>query len=131
MLMDLSAGLAGRYVRILAMVTLLLGLNDAARLLGVAQGDTSPISTLGVAGFSCLAVFALALLFAAVGLWIRASWGGVLLAAATAVELGLYISGNGAVHMSVPGFILRLALLASIFAIFVLSLRLRLAEIGD
>ena len=87
--MDLKSELAGRYLRIIAIIALLLGLADAARLLGVSTGAQSPITQLGPMGFSYLAAFSIARLFAAVGLWIRASWGAVLLVIATVVELAM------------------------------------------
>jgi hypothetical protein len=123
--MDFKSPIAGRYVRIVAIIALLLGLSDAARLLGVSDGSRSPIDILGVTGFVYLAIFALARLFAAVGLWIRASWGAVLLVGATGLELGMYLIGNRDVQMTALGFAVRLVLLISIVLIFVLSLRMR------
>ncbi|HWU16311.1 MAG TPA: hypothetical protein VN155_01405 [Devosia sp.] len=129
--MDFNAPALGIFVRIIAIVSLLLGLNDAARLLGVNAGAISPLTTLGTAGFVYLAVFCLARLFAAVGLWIRASWGGVLLAGATAIELALYLSGNPDVQMTAFGFGLRLVLVVSILVIFFLRVRHRRARATD
>lgn len=129
--MDFTAQPIAIYIRIVAIISLLLGLNDAARLLGVNLGEVSPIATMGVTGFVYLAIFALARLFAAVGLWIKASWGAVLLVGATAVELGLYLLGNPDVRMSAFGFAVRLVLLASIIIIFVLSIRLNRARAAD
>jgi hypothetical protein len=126
--MDLKEGLAGRYVRIIAIVSLLVGLGDAARLLGVSSGNVSPITILGPAGFVYLAIFCLSRLFAAVGLWIGASWGAVLLVGATTVELVLFLGGNRDVHMDLLGFGVRLLLVISIVLLFVLSLRLRRAQ---
>ena len=123
--MDLNTPIAGRYVRIVAIIALLLGLSDASRLLGVSTGAANPIDLLGVTGFVYLSIFALARLFAAVGLWIRASWGAVLLVGATAIELTMYLFGNHDIHMSALGFAVRLVLLVSIVLIFVLSLRMR------
>lgn len=116
------------YVRIVAVLALLLGLNDAARLLGVNMGATSPVSVMGISAFIYLAVFSLARLFAAVGLWIRASWGAVLLVGATAVELGLYVAGNPDIRLTAFGFAMRVVLLASIVLIFALSLRFNRAQ---
>ena len=121
----------GLYIRIVAILALLLGLNDAARLLGVNMGSTSPIAVMGFSGFVYLAVFSLARLFAAVGLWIKASWGAVLLVGATAVELALYISGSPDIRMSAFGFVMRLILLVAIAAIFALSLRFSRAHAAD
>jgi uncharacterized membrane protein (DUF2068 family) len=126
--MDLKEGLAGRYVRIIAIVSLLVGLGDAARLLGVSSGNVSPITILGPAGFVYLAIFCLSRLFAAVGLWIGASWGAVLLVGATTVELVLFLGGNRDVHMDLLGFGVRLLLVISIVLLFVLYLRLRRAQ---
>lgn len=120
--------MTGRYIRIIAIVTLALGLTDAARLLGVTTGGASPLALLGPTGFGYLAVFCLARLFAAVGLWIRSSWGAVLLLGATTAELALYLSGSPDVQISAVGFIVRLLLLASLIVIFVLDLRLRRAH---
>jgi uncharacterized membrane protein (DUF2068 family) len=126
--MDSKTDISGRYVRVVAIIALLLGLSDASRLLGVSTGAQSPLAMLGTTGFAYLAVFALARLFAAVGLWIRASWGAVLLVGATAVELGLYLMGSRDVQMSAFGFAVRLVLLVSIVLIFFLGLRLRRAR---
>lgn len=126
--MDFKGEVAGRYIRIVAIIALLLGLADAATLLGVSSGAVSPLQTLGTAGFVYLAIFCLARLFAAVGLWIRASWGAVLLVGATGVELVMYLAGNPDVHMDAIGFALRLVLLVAILVIFGLSLRMRRAH---
>lgn len=126
--MDFKGEVAGRYIRIVAIIALLLGLADAARLLGVSSGSVSPLATLGTAGFVYLAIFCLARLFAAVGLWIRASWGAVLLVGATAVELAMYLMGNRDIQLDPIGFALRLVLLVAITVVFVLSVRMRRAH---
>ncbi|MEO6013380.1 MAG: hypothetical protein ABIQ30_07330 [Devosia sp.] len=123
--MDFKSPIAGRYIRIVAIIALLLGLSDAARLLGVNGSTESPISVLGVSGFTYLAIFGMARLFASVGLWIRASWGAVLLVGATGIELAMYMMGSPDVQMSAIGFAVRLVLLVSILVIFLLSLRFR------
>lgn len=125
--MDFKSELAGRYLRIIAIIALLLGLSDASRLL-IAQGTTSPITELGPAGFTYLAVFCIARLFAAVGLWIRASWGAVLLGLATAIELGMYLFGNRDITISMVGFGVRLLLLVSVATLLFLSFRMRRAH---
>jgi len=125
--MDVNSTLVGRYLRIIALVALLLGLSDTARLLGVSSGAQSPIALLGPAGFSYLAVFCTAYLFAAVGLWLRASWGGVVLAIATAIELGLYLGGVSDIQIGPIGFAIRVVMLLSMLALFVLSFRSRRA----
>jgi hypothetical protein len=116
------------YIRIVAILALVLGLSDAARLLGINLGATSPITAMGSSAFIYLAAFCLARLFAAVGLWIKASWGAVLLVGATALELGLYISGSPDIRMSAIGFAVRLVLLAAIIFILGLSLRFNRAQ---
>ncbi len=123
--MDFNTPIAGRYVRIVAIIALLLGLSDASRLLGVSTGSQNPVDLLGVAGFAYLSIFAMARLFAAVGLWIRASWGAVLLVAATGIELGMYLLGNRDIDMSALGFAVRLVLLVSIVIIYVMAFRFR------
>lgn len=129
--MDFNAQPIGIYIRIVAIISLFLGLNDASRLLGIGMGEISPLATMGMHGFVYLSIFALARLFAAVGLWIRASWGAVLLVGSTGVELGLYLMGNADVRMSALGFAVRLVLLASILIIFVLSIRLERSRATD
>lgn len=126
--MELKGEIAGRYVRIVAIIALLLGLADAAKLVGVSSGTVSPLATLGPAGFTYLAIFCLARLFAAVGLWIRASWGAALLIGATAAELALYLAGNPDIQMDALGFALRLVLLVAISVVLLLTLRMRRAQ---
>jgi hypothetical protein len=121
--MDLKGELGGHYVRVVAIIALGLGLADAWRLLGVSSGPESPISLFGTTGFTYLAIFCLSRLFAAVGLWIKASWGAVLLVGATVVEIGLYLAGSRDVQFSAVGFAVRVVLLASILVIFILNLR--------
>jgi hypothetical protein len=116
------------YIRIVAILALILGLSDASRLLGVNLGATSPIATMGFSSFVLLGAFCLARLFAAVGLWIKASWGAVLLVGATALELLLYLMGNPDIRMGAIGFALRVVLLAAIILIFALSLRFDRAQ---
>lgn len=129
--MQLAASPLGIYIRIVAIISLMLGLSDAGRLLGVNQGAVSPITTLGVTGFVYLAIFALARLSAAVGLWIKASWGAVLLVGATGAELVLYLMGNPDVRMTAFGFGVRVVLLAAIVLIFILSIRISRARAAD
>ncbi len=122
--MDFKSPIAGRYVRIVAIIALLLGLNDASRLL-ISSGTESPITSIGVTGFVYLSIFALSRLFASVGLWIRSSWGAVLLVGSTGLELGMYLLGNRDIQMTALGFAVRLVLLISIVLIFILSFRMR------
>jgi hypothetical protein len=126
--MDFKGEIAGRLVRVIAIVALLVGLGDAARLLGVNSGTVSPLAQLGPAWFAYLAVFCLSRLFAAVGLWLGASWGAVLLVGATGIELVLFLTGNRDIHLDIVGFGVRLLLVVSVLLLFVLSLRLRRAH---
>ena len=129
--MHIPATAISVYIRVVALGSLMLGLNDAARLLGVSTGEVSPMTSLGMTGFVYLAIFALARLFAAVGLWIKASWGAVLLAGATSVELALYLLGNADVRMTALGFAVRVVLVASILIIFVLGILHNRARAAD
>ena len=126
--MDFKGDITGRLVRVIAIVALLVGLGDSARLLGVNSGAISPLAQLGPAGFAYLAVFCLARLFAAVGLWLGASWGAVLLVGATSIELVLFLTGNRDIHLDVIGFGVRLLLVVGIVLLIVLSLRMRRAH---
>jgi hypothetical protein len=126
--MDLKGDIASRFVRVIAIIALLLGLSDASRLLGVTPGSGSPIAEFGVTAFAYLAVFCLARLFASVGLWIGASWGAVLLVGATLIELGLYAFGSPDVSMSVFGLAVRIILIVGIGGLLLLQLRLRRAH---
>ena len=125
--MDFKSELASRYLRIIAIVVLLLGLSDAARLLGVSTGAVSPITQLGQVGFASLMAFCIAHLFAAVGLWIKASWGAVLLVIAIVSELFMYFAGLGGVQIGPIGFAIRLFLMGSVAVLLFLSFRLRRA----
>lgn len=116
------------YIRIVAILSLVLGLSDAARLLGINLGSESPIAAMGFSSFVLLAIFCLARLFSAVGLWIKASWGAVLLIGATVLELLLYLTGNPDVRIGALGFVVRVVLLAAILLIFALSIRFTRAQ---
>lgn len=126
--MDFKSETTLRFLRIVAMVALLMGLGDAARLLGVTTGAASPLQVLGVEGFVYLAIFCLARLFAAVGLWLGASWGAVLLVGSTVVEVVLFLAGNRSIEIDLIGFALRLLIIVAIGVLFFLSLRLRRAH---
>lgn len=119
------------YIRIVALLSLLLGLSDAGRLLGVSLGATSPVAVLGPTGFVLLGIFSLARLFAGVGLWLKASWGAVLLVGSTTAELVLYLAGSPDIRMSAFGFAVRIVLLVAILAIFALSFRFTRAQAAD
>lgn len=101
----------GRLSRVLGLICLFLGLASAARLLGANGSPVGPVQALGVMGFVYLSVFTLGQLFAAVGMWIQSSWGAVVLIGVTLTEMGLALSGNPNVSISMIGFIVRIVLL--------------------
>ncbi|HHG90419.1 MAG TPA: hypothetical protein ENJ90_08085 [Devosia sp.] len=105
-------GLFPNLVRIIAALALLGGLSDAGRLLGVGGGAANPLETFGVVGFSLLGGFTIARLFAAVGMWIRSTWGTPLLLGTTLIELILYLSGAFELEIGGFGFLFRLVQLA-------------------
>lgn len=121
----------GLYIRIVALLSLALGLSDAGRLLGVNLGATSPVAVLGPTGFVLLAIFSLSRLFAGVGLWLKASWGAVLVVGSTVAELALYLAASPDVRMSAFGFAVRIVLLFAILVIFALSFRFTRAQAAD
>lgn len=113
--MDFRTEPAGVYARALALISLFMGLGDAARLLGIDAGPASPIASLGPAGFVILAILCLSRLFAALGLWMQVRWGAILFAGALGVELVLYLFFSDLVVTSFHGFIFKLvAMLATI-----------------
>ena len=116
-----------RFLRIIAIVALLVGLGTR-RSSRVTSGSVSPLQLLGPAGFIYLSIFCLARLFAAVGLWIGASWGAVLLVGATVVEMVLFLAGNRDIQIDFIGFGVRLVMVVGIVVLFLLSLRLRRAH---
>src|SRR5690606_14549042 len=99
-----------------------------SRLLGVNMGTTSPIAAMGLTSFMYLGLFSLARLFSAVGLWIKASWGAVLLIGATMVELFLFATGHPDIRMTMVGFGVRIILLLALLMIVGLSFRIRRAQ---
>ena len=78
-----------------------------------------------------LGIFSLARLFAGVGLWLKASWGAVLLVGSTTAELALYLAGSPDIRMSAFGFAVRIVLLVAISVIFALSFRFSRAQAAD
>lgn len=105
--MQLGDKLVSRMARGLALLSLWLGLFDAASLLGVWDGRLNPIVQMGLAGFVYHSVFALGLLFAAVGLWLLSSWGAVVLLGTLLTHLLLALSGNPSVGLNALGVSVR------------------------
>ena len=116
------------YIRVVALITLFIGLSDTARLLGINLGDTSPITTLGLSGFIHLAAFSLSRLLAAVGLWLQASWGIVLVVGTTVIELLVYGFGTADIQIGALSFAMRAVLLLAVLVIFGLSVHFRRAQ---
>lgn len=105
--MHMRADMIGLITRILAVLSLLIGLGDAAGVLGVGANAVSPYQTLGNIGFTILTVLCIARLFAAVGLWIGMQWGALVLVASLAIELSLHLAGTGWIALSLWGFIFK------------------------
>ena len=111
-LVDIRAIVERHFLRVAALICLVIGLGDVAQLGGLSSGTTSPLAELGVAGFVFLAIFGISHLFAAVGLWIYTSWGGALLIGVTLFEYGLVLTGSPDIHLS--GFSLAVRLLLAL-----------------
>lgn len=94
--------------RTIAVLALVNSLGDAARLLGVGSGTTSPFEIFGITGFALMGAFAVARLFAAVGMWIRSTWGTPLLLGTTFIELALFLIATVQLNIGVVGFVARL-----------------------
>lgn len=106
--MDFRTETTALIARLLALVALFMGLGDAAWLLGIGTGSASPVTLLGGPPFLFLATLCVTRLFAAVGLWIGAGWGAIVLIGALGIELGLFLAGSVWVTLSLWGFIFKL-----------------------
>lgn len=115
--MDFRSEPAGLFARILALVSLFMGLGDATRLLGLGSDAASPIAEIGLMGFVLLSILSLMRLFAAVGLWIHARWGAIILGTSLAVEMIFSLAGSTWVSLSLWGFIFKLAVMLATFAL--------------
>ena len=119
--MDIRNEPLGLFARILALLSLFIGLGDAARLLGLGAGTASPIATIGTMGFVLLSALTLMRLFAAVGLWIQSSWGAVVLAASLVIEIGFYLTGSNWVSLSLWSFIFKLGVMLATFGLLAIA----------
>ena len=119
--MDIRNEPLGLFARILALLSLFIGLGDAARLLGLGGGSASPLLTIGTMGFVLLAALTLMRLFASVGLWIHSSWGAVVLAASLVIEIGFYLTGSNWVSLGLWSFIFKLAVMLATFGLLTLA----------
>jgi len=129
--MDLRIEPAGWLARILALVSLFIGLGDAARLVGYTGDAASPMMTLGTTGFALVAIFCLMRLFAAVGLWIHTRWGAVLLASSTGVEVALSLGGGSWVRMGLIDFSFKLAVFLATILLLLFARFLALRNAAD
>ncbi len=111
--------------RQIAILALLNGLLDAARLLGVGGGDISPLQIYGIAGFATLLAFTIARLFAAVGMWIYSNWGTPLLFGTTLAELIVFLFDIVKLDIGLIGFAARLVELAGTILVLWLAYRIR------
>lgn len=105
--MQLNDKVIYRAARMLAVFSLWLGLVETFSLLGVGNGGANPLVQLGQASFVFNFGFALGLLFAAVGLWLLASWGAVVLLGTTLVQILLALGGNPHVALDAAGLVVR------------------------
>ncbi len=119
--MDFRTEPTAAWARILALVSLAIGLTDAARLLGLGTSVSSPIDALGISGFIVLTLLCVMRLFAAVGLWIQVRWGALLLLASLVIELVLHLTGSGWVTLTLLGFIFKLATMLATIALVALA----------
>jgi hypothetical protein len=124
--MDFKSNLPTRILRVIAMLALMMGLADAARLVGLGDGDRSPLAILGVTGFTWLGVFCVTHLCASVGLWIKASWGAVTLVGACLMALILTVSGSPDFRVDLWGALLRVVIIVVLGGLMALNLRARL-----
>lgn len=113
--MEIITAFRENVLRLIAIVCLFVGLLDAARLLGVSAGEVSPMTSLGAQGFIFLALFTTGRLFAAVGLWIESSWGGVILVSVTVAELVVVLFG-GILSLPLIDLLVRILLLLALLS---------------
>ncbi|HCO56273.1 hypothetical protein V6617_11320 [Pelagibacterium nitratireducens] len=119
--MDFRNEPLGLVARILALLSLFIGLGDAARLLGLGSGSASPVVLMGTMGFVLLSALTLMRLFASVGLWIQSSWGAIVLAASLVIEIGFYLAGSNWVSLGLWSFIFKLGVMLATFALLALA----------
>lgn len=101
--------------RIVAGISLFVGLANAFQAFGVVGNASNPVEHYGEIGFAALVAAALFRLFAAVGLWAYATWGAFLLLAASLIELiftflAIAVLGLGAIGYTVSVLLLCAAL---------------------
>ena len=90
--------------RIVAGISLFVGLANVLRAFGTFGDAFNPIEQYGQFGFSVLVMTGLLRLFAAVGLWAYATWGAALLLIASLIELVLIFLAITTLVISPLGF---------------------------
>lgn len=103
---------------LLALICLIIGLSDAGILVGLRSGAENPAVLLGTTGFILLAGFTIARLFAAVGIWIDSSWGGMLLVSTAILELAAIAAKISTAPYSTLGISIRILLAIAVAYVF-------------
>ncbi|RDE08985.1 hypothetical protein [Pelagibacterium lacus] len=129
--MDFTHRQTALATRVLALASLVIGLADAAGLLGLGRGSASPIAALGRDGFVLLSALTLMRLFAAIGLWMRVQWGAVILGGSLLIEIGLYLAGSAWIALSLWGFIFKTATLLATIALLGFARFLTRRQLAD
>lgn len=112
-----------RIIRILALANLFNALLDASRLLGIWTPDESPMQAMGQSDFAFLVAFTLARLFAAVGMWIFATWGTILLMLTSVVEIILTVTGVIDLEINAMGWVFRFFVLVGTGFVLAMAFR--------
>ncbi|MFT6659625.1 hypothetical protein [Maritalea sp.] len=105
--------------RVVASVSLFVGLANALHALGVSGNMLDPVGGFNQLVFATMITIACLRLFAAVGLWAYATWGAFLLLFASFIEIGLVVVGSARMMVTAAGFGLSILLLASAIGLLV------------
>jgi len=108
-------------IRVLAILCLLLSLREASVFLGLGSNQASPISNLGVLSFFLMLTFTVFRLFAAVGMWVKTTWGTVLVLVVTSIEFSILTLTSIDIYISTVGIWIRATLLLGIIIYFILT----------
>lgn len=114
----------GIYMRLVGLGFLVVGLMRACLILGITPAGEN-LMTMSPAWRAGLVTLVLIDLFAAVGLWIRATWGPVLWGVAILVELAMYTAFADLFGTAPVKIVVHLAAFAGFLAIFYLKWRRR------
>ncbi|WP_299347382.1 hypothetical protein [uncultured Maritalea sp.] len=105
--------------RVVAGVSLFVGLANALHALGVSGNVSDPVLGFGQFVFAVLTIIAVVRLFAAVGLWAYATWGAFLLLFASLLEIALVVLGGAEMIVTPAGFGVSILLLSSAVGLLV------------